>query len=340
MSVNSDRADSIETNHYSKLFMQTIDNRNTVGGAWLILMLLGVVWGSSFILIKKGLLYFSSDEVGALRIVISFLFLLPFTFKRIGSIKGKTWLVLLLSGIIGNGAPAFLFAHAQTVIDSSVAGILNSLTPLFTVIVGIIAFNIKLKWFNYLGVLLGLAGASGLLAISGSGDFSFKFSYAVYVLIATLLYAINVNILKFWLKDVDPISIVVFSLALIGMPVMFYLMFFTGFAETVAAGTEAYKGIAYIAVLAVGGTVLALMLFNKLIKNTDPVFASSVTYLIPVVAVMWGIFDGERFDASYLIWIGMILSGIVLVSSKHPGHLPIIGAMIRKTKFYTHRFGI
>jgi drug/metabolite transporter (DMT)-like permease len=320
--------------------MQTIDNRNSVGAAWLVLILLGAIWGSSFILVKKGLLYFSSDELGALRIVISFLFLLPFAFKRIGSIKGKTWLILLLSGVIGNGAPAFLFAYAQTVIDSSVAGILNSLTPLFTVIVGIIAFNIKMKWFNYLGVLLGLVGASGLLAVSGSGDFSFRFSYAVYVLIATILYALNVNIIKFWLKDVDPISIVVFSLALIGLPVLMYLLFFTGFTETVAVGNEAYKGIAYIAILAVGGTALALILFNKLIKKTDPVFASSVTYLIPVFAVIWGVIDGERFDATYVIWSLMILSGIVLVSSKHPGHLPFIGRFIRRTKFYAHRFGI
>lgn len=308
--------------------------------AWLILILLGITWGSSFILMKKGLQVFSNTEVGALRIVISFLFLMPFAMKRLGSVKSKTWLILLISGILGNGAPAFLFATAQTVIDSSVAGILNSLTPLFTVIVGIVAFKLKLRWFNFLGVAVGLAGAIGLLAVSGSGEFSFKLGYASYIILATVFYAINVNIIKFWLKDVDPIGIVSLSFMLLGVPILIYLLGFTNFTEKIANQPQALEGLAYIAILAIGGTALALMLFNKMLKLTDPVFASSVTYLIPIIAVMWGILDGERFGWSYLLWIFMILSGIILVSSKHPTQLPLIGVLIRKTKNYTRRFGI
>jgi drug/metabolite transporter (DMT)-like permease len=300
--------------------------------AWLILLLLGITWGSSFILMKKGLEVYSSAEVGALRIVISFLFLLPFALKRLAKIKSRIWFVLLLAGILGNGAPAFLFARAQTVIDSSVAGILNSLTPLFTVMVGILAFNLKLRWFNFLGVTIGLAGAIGLLAVSGSGEFSFKMGYAIYIIIATVLYATNVNIIKFWLKDVDPIGIVSLSFMLIGAPVGFYLIAFTGFTEKLATHPQALPGLAYIAVLAIGGTALALILFNKMLKITDPVFASSVTYLIPVFAVTWGIIDGEPFGWSYLLWIFMILSGIVLVSSRHPGSLPFLGVLLKKTK--------
>lgn len=300
--------------------------------AWLILILLGIIWGSSFILMKKGLQVYSSNEVGALRIVISFLFLLPFALRRLKHVKRKIWLALLLTGILGNGAPAFLFAHAQTVIDSSVAGILNSLTPLFTVLVGIMAFNLKLRWFNFLGVAIGLAGAAGLLAVSGSGDFSFKLSYAVYVVMATICYAISVNIIKFWLKDINPIGIVTLSFLLIGPPVMLYLFGFTGFVEKVSTHPQAMAGLGYVAILAIGGTALALMLFNKMIKMTDPVFASSVTYLIPVVAVIWGVFDGEKFGWSYLIWIFMILSGILLVSSRHPGQLPIIGRIRQSVK--------
>lgn len=308
--------------------------------AWLILILLGITWGSSFILMKKGLQVYSNTEVGALRIVISFLFLLPFAMKRLGSVKSKTWLILLISGILGNGAPAFLFATAQTVIDSSVAGILNSLTPLFTVIVGIVAFKLKLRWFNFLGVAVGLAGAIGLLAVSGSGEFSFKLGYASYIILATVFYAINVNIIKFWLKDVDPIGIVSLSFMLLGLPVLTFLLGFTNFTGKIANHPQAFEGLAYIAILAIGGTALALMLFNKMLKLTDPVFASSVTYLIPIIAVMWGIIDGERFGWSYLLWIFMILSGIILVSSKHPTQLPLIGVLIRKTKNYTRRFGI
>jgi drug/metabolite transporter (DMT)-like permease len=311
-----------------------------LAAAWLILILLGITWGSSFILMKKGLQVFSSGEVGALRIVISFLFLLPFALARLRHIKPKIWLVLLLAGILGNGAPAFLFARAQTVIDSSVAGILNSLTPLFTVIVGIIAFKLTLRWFNFLGVTIGMVGAIGLLAVSGSGEFTFKMGYAIYVIVATIFYAINVNIIKFWLKDIDPIGIVALSFMLIGLPVAVYLFAFTGFSEKILFDPKAITGLGYIATLAIGGTALALMLFNKLLKVTDPVFASSVTYLIPVIAVLWGVLDGERFGWSYLLWILMILSGIILVSSKHPTHLPLLGFVIRKTKFYSKRFGI
>ena len=304
-------------------------NKSTQAYAWLILVLLGITWGSSFILMKKGLQIYSSTEVGALRIVISFLFLLPFALKRLKNVSRRIWFVLLLAGLLGNGAPAFLFAKAQTVIDSSVAGILNSLTPLFTVLVGIMAFKLKLRWFNFLGVGIGLAGATGLLAVSGSGDFTFKLSYAVYVIIATVFYATNVNIIKFWLKDIDPVGIVALSFMLIGLPVFIFLLGFTTFPEKVLNHPQALEGLGYVATLAIGGTALALMLFNKLLKMTDPVFASSVTYLIPVVAVVWGVIDGESFGWSYSAWILMILSGIILVSSKHPSHLPLLGKLIR-----------
>lgn len=306
--------------------------KTNLTAAWLILILLGITWGSSFILMKKALLVFSSGEVGALRIVISFLFLLPFALVRLNNIKPRIWLILLVAGILGNGAPAFLFAKAQTVIDSSVAGILNSLTPLFTVLVGIMAFRLKLRWFNFLGVAIGMVGAMGLLAVSGSGAFSFKFSYAIYVIIATICYAINVNIIKSWLKDIDAIGIVSLSFMLIGLPVLVYLIGFTEFRVKLTENPEALTGLGYVATLAIGGTALALMLFNKLIKVTDPVFASSVTYLIPIIAVFWGFLDGEQFSWSYVLWIFMILSGIVLVSSRHPRRLPIVGVVIRKTK--------
>lgn len=308
--------------------------------AWLILILLGITWGSSFILMKKGLQIFSSSEVGALRIVISFLFLLPFALARLKSIKLRTLFILLLAGILGNGAPAFLFAKAQTVIDSSVAGILNSLTPLFTVLVGIIAFKLKLRWFNFLGVAIGMVGAMGLLAVSGSGEFSVKFSYAGYVIIATILYAINVNIIKTYLKDVDSTGIVALSFMLIGLPVLIYLFAFTDFTLKLSNQPQALTGLGYIAMLAIGGTALALMLFNKLLKMTDPVFASSVTYLIPIIAVLWGFLDGEKLGWSYLLWVLLVLTGIILVSAKHPSRLPVIVGLIRKTKNYTNRFGI
>lgn len=284
--------------------------------AWSILAGLALIWGSSFILIKRGLEYFSSVEVGALRISITFIVLSPFALSRIRKIKWREWKYLFLVGMIGSFFPAFLFAKAQTGIDSSLAGILNSLTPLFTVIIGLSFFSLKTKWFNIAGVLIGLTGAIGLISISGGKSFEFNFQYAIYIIIATVCYATNVNVVKYKLRDIDALTITVFSFFTIGFPVLIYLLIFTDFMQQVSNEPAALKALGYISILAVFGTGLALVAFNKLVKLTTPVFASSVTYLIPIVAVSWGAFDGERMSPLAFIWMAVILLGIFLVNKK------------------------
>lgn len=285
--------------------------------SWIILVLLAITWGSSFILIKKGLVSFSSDEVGALRIIISFLFLLPLAILRIRRVKRKDFLYLFIVGLVGSVAPAFLFAKAQTGIDSNLAGILNSLTSLFTLIVGLSFFGLKTKWFNVLGVFLALMGAVGLISVSGDNSFTFNLTYSAYVIIATICYAFNVNIVKNYLKHLDSIAITSVSFFMVGLPLIAYLFLFTDFSGQIAGGGEALAGLAYISILAVVGTGLALMAFNYLIKISSPIFASSVTYLIPVVAIMWGVFDGETFKPNYLIWVLLILLGVILVNTNY-----------------------
>jgi len=286
---------------------------------WIILSGLVLTWGSSFILIKLGLEGFSGDSsiVGALRVVITFIVLIPFALMRIRRVKRKHWGVLAVVGIISNGAPAFLYAHAQTHIDSNTAGILNSLTTLFTLMVGLAFFRLKPKWFNIAGVFAGLAGAVGLIYFSGDGGFAFNFSFAVYILIATIFYATAVNIIKTFLVELDAISITAFSFLIIGLPVSIYLLFFTNFLYDMSHTEGAWAGLGYISILAVVGTALALVFFNKLIKMTSALFASSVTYMIPIVAIFWGILDGEQFEWNFIIWIGMILGGVYLVNTKH-----------------------
>jgi drug/metabolite transporter (DMT)-like permease len=291
------------------------ENRITVT-SWIILAVLTLVWGSSFILIKMGLEHFSSTEVGAMRIAISFLFLLPFALPRVRKIRREEWKYLVLVGIIGSGLPAFLFAMAQKGIDSSLAGILNSLTPLFTLIIGLSFFSSRVKWFNILGVIMGLAGAVALVSISGGHSFDFNIRYAVYIVIATICYAFNVNIIKYRLADLHPVTITSISFMLIGLPALLHLIVFTGFIPQLKTDPEALAGLGYIAILAVIGTGLALMLFNTLIKMSSPVFASSVTYLIPVVAVIWGISDGETISWTFILWIFLILAGVFLVNKK------------------------
>ncbi len=282
--------------------------------AWGILLILTLVWGTSFILIKKSLTVFSSAEVGALRIVISFFFLAPMAVSRFRKPSAREWKYLVLIGVIGCVAPAFLFAKAQTGIDSSLAGILNSLTPLFTMIIAVAFFHFRIKWFNVAGVFIALTAAIGLISISGDKSFSFNIQYAIFVIIATVCYAINVNLVKFHLKALDPLTITVFSFFTIGIPILIYLLFFTGFIPKFTHDPQVWKGLGYVSVLAIAGTALALMLFNKLIKIASPVFAASVTYMIPVVAVIWGIIDGEIFKLYFIFWIALILLGVFLIN--------------------------
>ncbi|MCK9611325.1 MAG: DMT family transporter [Bacteroidales bacterium] len=289
------------------------NNQKTIIG-WLILTTLVLIWGSSFILMKRGLGYFSHIQLALLRISFAFVFLVPFVISSIKKINKKKLGYIALVGIIGNGIPAFLFAKAQTGIDSSLAGVLNSLTPLFTLLVGMMFFSYKARWVNIGGVFIALAGTIGLMSISGNKSLDFNFSYGIYVIIATLLYAININIVKRYLEDTDAVTITSFAFLIIGIPAVTVLFLFTDFVPSLTASPKAWQGLGYIALLGIFGSGLALILYNQLIKNSGVLFAASVTYLIPVVAVFWGIADEEVFDPTYILWIAVILLGVFLVN--------------------------
>jgi drug/metabolite transporter (DMT)-like permease len=265
---------------------------------------------------KQGLKVFSAVELGALRLSITFLFLFPFMILRFRKIKLRQWYILLICGLVGNGIPAFLFAYAQTGIDSSLSGILNSLTPLFTLIIGALFFKYRSRWFNVAGVFIGLIGTIGLIAVSGGGNFTFNFSFSVYVIIATCCYALNLNLIKTYLVDTDAISITTYAIGSVGIPALIFLFFFTDFVTVMQTGASAWHGFAMVTILAVLGTGLAVMLYNYLIKITNVVFAASVTYLMPVVAILWGVGDGEPFSFINVLWIALILLGVFLVNSR------------------------
>ncbi len=280
-----------------------------------ILFFLALTWGSSFILIKRSLESFSSNEVGALRIVITWLFLLPFAIRRLKRFTVRQWIYLIIVGIVGSLAPAFLFAAAQQGIDSSLAGILNSLTPLFTLITGMIFFSLKPKWYNIVGVLIGLIGAAGLVKVSGSGSFTFNLGYASLIVIAAICYAVNVNIIKAFLSDIPPVTITSLAFFTIGPFTLIYLSFFTPFFQNITTNSHAFVGLGYLSILAIIGTGLALMLFNKVIQMTSAVFASSVTYFIPVIALIWGITDGETFKPGFVLFVLLVIVGVLMVNT-------------------------
>jgi drug/metabolite transporter (DMT)-like permease len=289
---------------------------NTKALNWIILIALALTWGSSFILMKRGLEVFSSDEVAALRIFIAFLFLSPLLIKHFKKDLIKHWKGFLGMGLLGNFIPAFLFTKAETGISSSLTGMLNSLTPLFTLLLGVLLFKSKTKLINAIGILIGFIGAIGLLTAGKSEDMNNNLLFGVYVVLATVCYALSVNIIKKELGQVNSITATVWAMMFIGPLAGIYLFGFTDFLADLKTNALAYESLGYVSILAIFGTALSVIIFNVLIKNTNALFASSVTYLIPVVAMGWGILDGEEVVAMHFIWIIIILLGVYLVNKK------------------------
>lgn len=283
---------------------------------WTILAFLAIVWGSSFILMKKGLVAFSGIEVAALRVFIVFISMLPFIFRHFKKIPGSSWKILILSGIIGNGIPAFLFAFAQTKIDSSLAGILNALTPLFTLIVGMLFFRFKAGFIPISGVILGLAGAIGIVLANTKNSIEVNLFYSSLIIIATILYAINTNIIKTYLHHITALDITGFAFLFIGAVSTVYLFGFSDVIRQVKESEVALLSLFYVGILAILGTAISLIIYNNFLKHTSVIVASSVTYLIPIVAIGWGILDGEVFKPIFLLWIALILIGVYLVNFK------------------------
>lgn len=293
-----------------------MQNRNTLI-SWIILIALAIVWGSSFILIKKSLLYFTASEVGLLRITITFLFLLPIALKSISKVNKKHKYYLVIAGVIGSFIPSFMFAIAQTEINSSLTGILNSLTPLFTLLLGLFFFKLKVNRYNMLGIVLGLIGALGLIYASAGGKgFIINIKYSSLIMIATICYAFNVNFIKSYLKEVDSLTITSLTFFYVGLPTLLYVLIFSDIPTKIINEDKVLIGMGYVSTLAILGTGIALIAFNKLIKISSPIFASSVTYMIPVIAIIWGIIDNEIFKLIYIFWFLILILGVLLVNLK------------------------
>lgn len=280
---------------------------------WIILLLLAFIWGSSFILMKRGLETYSFTQVAALRIAISFFCLLPFAVNYFKSIDKRYWKYLAVVGIFGNALPAFLFTKAQTELSSSLAGMLNSLVPLFTLILGLLLFKAKFKGNRFIGAFIGLVGAVGLVTSNGIDLENSNLSYTFYIVAATMCYAISVNTINRHLKEVQSLTITAISFLFIGPPITSYLLT-TDFIAVTTTNPSAGISLLYISTLAIFGTVISLILFNMLIKKTSELFATSVTYLIPIVAIFWGVYDGEVINITQVVSIAIILIGIYFIN--------------------------
>lgn len=280
--------------------------------AWGLLALLAVIWGSSFILVKKSLSIFDAPQVGSLRITAAFLFFLPFFLINLKKIPFQKAHFFLLVGCLGNLFPAYLFSLAGSKLDSGVSGALNSTTPLFTLIVGGLFFGNKITSKQTAGIILGFVGAL-LLILAGTKGLAFNW-YALYVILATVFYGLNLNITKKHLTglNLSPFLITSFIFMTIG-PVALVVLFSGDFIEKVQR-PEALQPLFYTIILGVMGSAIAMVLFNRLIQMTSAVLASSVTYLIPIVAILWGILDGETIQIQHFLGMGIILVGVYLVN--------------------------
>lgn len=282
---------------------------------WFYLIILSIIWGSSFILIKKGLIGLEASQLGSLRIIFSSLIIFLFAWKKIFDIKIFEWKWIIISAFLGSFFPAFLFAFAETQIDSSVASILNSIVPLNTLILGIIIFKIKSTVRQVIGVLIGFFGTYLLISSGVIINPNQNYYYAGLVILCSFLYALNVNIIKKYLQHLSAITITVGHFSVIIIPALIVFLF-SDFRFESLKNPETKISIIYVFILALFGTALAKIFFNKLIKISSPVFASSVTYSMLVVSIFWGIIDGEKFSIDQLIATLIIILGVVLTNKQ------------------------
>ena len=285
--------------------------------AWVLLGVLSLIWGTSFILMKKGLLVFSAMELGATRVAVAALLLLPFALREVGRVERSRFKWLALSGTVGTLIPAFLFAYAETRLASGLAGVLNALTAVFALLVGALLFGQRLTGLRVLGIGLGLAGTVVLMLLGGSGEATTTGPnsawYGLYIVVATVGYGLSVNVIKHRLNAMTPIAVTSLLLLLIGGPALAYLLLGTGFVHKLATVPGAWRAFGYIALLATMSTAVATVLFNMLIQRSTTLFASSSTYLIPIVALGWGALDGEAFNLWHAAGMAIILGGVYII---------------------------
>lgn len=284
------------------------------GFQFTILMVLAFIWGSSFILMKIGLRSFSPEQAGALRILLASLVLLPISLKQLKSLQRKDMKSLLIAGFIGSFFPAFLFMKAETQIDSSLAGMLNSLTPVFTLLVGLLFHKTVFKWMQIAGLSLGLLGATGLILAGEGFHLGTVNGYAFYIVLATCFYAISINQIKAKLPHLTGVQVTSLSFLFIGPVALIYLLC-TDLAPVLSSPGWPIHLLA-LATLGMVGTALAMLLMNSLIRHSSAVAAASVTYVIPIFAILWGVLDGEKVTLLHLICMGFILSGVYLINLK------------------------
>jgi len=279
---------------------------------WGIFTLLSLIWGSSFKLMKMGMEALSPYQVASLRMISAGIILLPFAVTAYKKIPHNKIGLVFLSGIFGNFFPAFLFCIAEVKIDSSLAGILNALTPLFTILIGVMFFKMKVSAYRYIGVIIGFVGLSLLFLLKGNITLSYL-SYALLVLLATIFYGINVNLVGRYLQQTGSLNTASLAFGML-IPPSLIILWMTGYFNKPLLEETFLLATGASTVLGVFGTALASVFFYVLVKRSGGLFASTVTYGIPFVAVFWGLLSGEKITLPQVGCLGIILAGVYLAN--------------------------
>jgi drug/metabolite transporter (DMT)-like permease len=263
---------------------------------------------------KIGLKSFSSEQAAAIRILSAALILLPTSVKHLKNLNKKDLIHLLTAGFLGSFVPAFLFTKAQTRIDSALAGMLNSLTPVFTLIVGILFYKTKTRWLQVVGLIFGFAGALGLIASGKDISINNVNNYAFFIVTATTCYAININVVKKHLTHLNGAQITSLSFLFLGPASLVVLL--TSDFSAVTSNPNWIGHLMALVFLGIMGTAFAMLIMNTLIRFTSAVFASSVTYIIPIFAIFWGILDGEAITYWHILFMTVVLIGVYMINRK------------------------
>lgn len=287
----------------------TEESKRNLWISWALLFFLSLTWGSSYILIKRGLVAFDPLQLASVRLTVSALTFLPVFFIIHKSVDWSKWKFLLLTGLTGNAIPAFLFAIAQTKLSSSLTGVLNSLTPLFTLLLAVIVFKIPFKKNAAVGIFIGFLGAFLLAWFGKQSGASADARYTWFVVGGGICYAVSSNTVASKLKDSSSLVISAASFLML-LPIALALFFYSDVFTTLMTHEAGWSSFGFVCLLAIFGTVIASILYYRLVHLTGPVFSSFVSYLVPVVATGWGFADGEVITIYSLAGMVLILGGV------------------------------
>ena len=282
---------------------------------WGTLVILSLIWGSSYILIKKGLTGLTPIQLGSLRVIVTTIIIAPIGYQKIKHIPRQKMKWVALSAFVGSFFPAYLFAFAETEISSYITAVMVSLTPLFTLLISVFVFGEELLKKQVFGVLIGFTGIVVLINNELLSS-SFNVLYVMFIVLAAFCYAINANVLKYKLSNIPALGIVFMSFLFMFIPAFIILCFSDFPFSDFTSDPLIIESIISIVILALFGTAIAKVLYIKLLAISTPVFSVSTTYLMPVVAIFWGLLDGEEFKLTQFTGTAIILLGVYLVTKK------------------------